>query len=204
MEASLEKQSRLRWQWNRENITALTLDLPPGCETCISCYETDLIHCRRRRHKSVDTSVAPSDVFVLDELWPLLVRRLWKQLLCPWHSRSPYLVGQSVSIGDKQLEEEGFLAVILAILWLAHMLSSRSPPASINPHLNQRFCPDLVVHLQAAHFGQAAPQTSVLAWKHSFVVKTLTRALPAFCNPNTYYLHLSFVVTCLKKCSEII
>lgn len=56
----------------------------------------------------MDTSVPPSAVFILDELGPHLIRRIWKQHLCPGDSWSPHLVGQLVTIGNKQLEKEGF------------------------------------------------------------------------------------------------
>lgn len=72
----------------------------------IKVTESDLIHLRVCGGQSVNSSVASLAVFILDELQPLLIRRLRTQLLCRRHSGSPHLIGQLVTVGKKQLGEE--------------------------------------------------------------------------------------------------
>lgn len=76
--------------------------------THMSVSESDLVHQRVWGGQSMDASVAPPAVFILDELWPLLVRRVRTQLLHRRHGWSPHLIGQPVTVGNKQLKEEEF------------------------------------------------------------------------------------------------
>lgn len=73
----------------------------------IKVAESDLIHLRVWGGQSVDSSVASLAVFILDEFQPLLIWRLWTQLLRRRHSWSPHLIGHLVTVGKKQLGEEG-------------------------------------------------------------------------------------------------
>lgn len=83
----------------------------------VKVTESDLIHLRVWGGQSVNSSVASLAVFILDELQPLLIRRLRTQLLRRRHSRSPHLIGQLVTVGKKQLGKE-------AIKWDVWMVQS--------------------------------------------------------------------------------
>lgn len=127
----------------------------------MSVTESDLIHQRVWGGQSVDSSVAPPAVFILNELWPLLIRRLWTQLLRCRHCWSPHLIGQLVTEGNKQLGEEGIKGHIrsLKVVWVVQS----------QPYLYEWFSPDLVVQLQTAYLRQVAAQSSMLTWEQTLL-----------------------------------